>query len=72
MHLKINTDQLVGYIRVSIVGVKNLCPMFKTLVCQFRIYSPKKHALKFIIYHNSVINSFIFSISEHAKLSSVH
>ena len=28
--------------RVSIEGVKNLCPMLKILVCQFRIYSPKK------------------------------
>ena len=32
--------------RVSIEGVKNLCPMFKILVCQFRIYSPKKHTFK--------------------------
>ena len=36
----------VGNTRVSIEGVKNLCPMFKILVCQFRIYSPKKHTFK--------------------------
>ena len=32
--------------RVSIERVKNLCPMLKILVCQFRIYSPKKHTFK--------------------------
>ena len=37
---------------VSIEGVKNLCPMFKILVCQFRIYSPKNICSKFIINDN--------------------
>ena len=34
--------RIVTDTRVSVEGVKNLCPMFKILVCQFRIYSPKK------------------------------
>ena len=42
--LKYTLNEAVN--RVSIEGVKNLCPMLKILVCQFRIYSPKKHTLK--------------------------
>ena len=41
-------------LRVSIEGVKNLCPLFKIVVhvCQFRIYSPKNIHSKFIINDN--------------------
>ena len=44
--------KFISFDRVSIEGVKNLCPMLKILVCQFRIYSPKNIHSKFIINVN--------------------
>ena len=66
----------IAQYRVSIEGVKNLCPMLKILVCQFRIYSPRKRTFKIYylcqFYIILLLNLSFFSISEHAKLSSLH